>query len=130
MGNEARRQDRALQVLFALARAWSFLSFGIFPLGEGAARWIPFPEGSRLHAFADEAGPPIVAIAMAAGFVGVVLLVLLIAGGLALDPPGPNPEDPQHIPALFWLAPWAMAALTPIGGILVAWTSTRRQPRE
>lgn len=53
--------------------------------------------------------------------VGIVLGAVLFGTGLIADPPGPHPEDPQHIPFLFWMAPWVTAMLTPILGLLLAW---------
>lgn len=59
--------------------------------------------------------------------VGIVLLMVLVGVSLVVDPPGPNPENPQHIPAMFWLAPMLTAGLTPLGGLLAGWWWTRRR---
>jgi hypothetical protein len=62
-----------------------------------------------------------VSLSVAAASVALLLFLIPMAVTMVVDPPGPRPDDVQHIPIAFWIAPWAAGALTPVAAILIAW---------
>ena len=62
---------------------------------------------------------------VSAAIVTVTVLVVTLAVTMIVDPPGSR-ADVQHVPIGFWIAPWAVTALTPLAAVLVAWAWTTR----
>lgn len=63
----------------------------------------------------------LVSLLLAAPLVALALLIVLGAVGLALDPPPWKTDNPQYIPAVFWVAPLGAIVLAPVATVVAAW---------
>jgi hypothetical protein len=63
----------------------------------------------------------LVSLLLAAPIVAIALLIVLVAAGMALEPPPWNSDNPQYIPAVFWVAPLGTIVLTPVATVVAAW---------
>lgn len=63
----------------------------------------------------------LVSLLLAAPIVAIALLIVLVAVGMALEPPPWKSDNPQYIPAVFWVAPLGTIVLTPVATVVAAW---------
>jgi len=149
-GNRNAR-DQALLALFALSLAWALFQVWVWltlsgKRGEtdaGAVQeWGPAVVAVVLAGFVTvflmRVAPRFLraparvsslrlwlTLIVTAAIVAVTMLVVTLAVTMIIDPPGPR-ADVQYVPIGFWIAPWAVIALTPLAAVLIAWAWTTR----
>ena len=63
----------------------------------------------------------LISLIFAAPITGIALFFVLGAVSLALDPPWLIRDNPQYIPAVFWIAPLGTIMFTPVASVVGSW---------
>ena len=63
----------------------------------------------------------LVSLLLAMPIVAIILLIVVSAVCMALEPPPWKSDNPQYFPAVLWYAPLGTIALTPVASVVAAW---------